>query len=72
MMPMMDGVNLTRALKKINPLVQVIAASGHTEISHKNDLRALGIQTFLIKPFNNHQLLEAIHNAISEADGRLL
>lgn len=70
MMPMMDGVNLTRALKKINPLVQVIAASGHTEISHKNDLRALGIQTFLIKPFNNHQLLEAIHNAIFEADGR--
>jgi len=67
MMPMMDGVNLTRALKKINPSVQVIAASGHTETSHKNDLRALGIQTFLIKPFNNYQLLEAIHNTITSA-----
>ena len=70
MMPMMDGVNLTRALKKINPSVRVIAASGHTEISHKNDLRALGIQTFLIKPFNNYQLLEAIHNAISSVKDR--
>ena len=69
MMPMMDGVNLTRALKKINPNVQIIAASGHTELTHRSDLIALGIEAFLFKPFNNHQLLEAIHLAIADPDG---
>ena len=71
MMPMMDGVNLTRALKKINPDVRIIAASGHTELSHRSDLRALGIETFLIKPFNNYQLLEAIYLAIAGPDGQM-
>jgi PAS domain S-box-containing protein len=64
-MPMMDGVNLTQALKRITPGVKIIAASGHAEESRENELRALGIRAFLPKPFNKHQLLEAVHNAFA-------
>jgi PAS domain S-box-containing protein len=66
MMPLLDGANLIRALRKINPRVQIIAASGEAEESHQNELRALGINAFLKKPFNNYQLLEAVHNAINQ------
>jgi len=66
MMPMMDGVNLTRALKKINPGVRIIAASGHAEESREKELITLGICAYLKKPFNNRQLLEAVHGALSQ------
>jgi PAS domain S-box-containing protein len=70
-MPVMNGLNLARALRRINPRVRIIAASGHAEESHEHELNALGVQTLLRKPFNNHQLLEAVHNAIGvkSADG---
>lgn len=66
MMPVVDGVNLARALKRINPEVRIIAASGSgdNEECRQNELSALGVSIFLAKPFNNYQLLEAVHNAL--------
>ena len=65
MMPTMDGANLTRALKRINPKVQIILTGGQLEETRQSELNALGVQAFLKKPFDNRQLLEAVHNAIN-------
>jgi len=65
MMPTMDGVNLTRALKRINPEVQIIVTGGQVEETRQSELSALGVHAFLKKPFDNYQLLEAVHNAIN-------
>jgi len=69
MMPLMDGVNLTRALKKITPDLLIIAASGSddTEEFRQTELSGLGVGIFLKKPFTNYQLLEAVHCALNRA-----
>jgi DNA-binding NarL/FixJ family response regulator len=45
--------------------VSIIAASGNITESLQDELSALGIRAFLMKPFNNDQLLEAVHHAIN-------
>jgi CheY-like chemotaxis protein len=68
MMPNMSGVNLVRALAKVAPEVMIIAATGQGEEFQESDLRKLGVQTVLRKPFTAEMLLKAIHESICFGD----
>jgi len=57
MMPWVDGVVLTRALKKMDPNVKVIASTGQPELSRLEELKALGVKGILRKPYNREKLL---------------
>src|ERR1051326_2401342 len=48
-MPVMDGVSLVRILKKMEPGLNVIAASGRGSGGKASDLKALGVAKFLPK-----------------------
>ncbi len=63
-MPDMGGVELIRELRRLSPKLPVVAASGHAEESHQNDLKELGISVVLKKPFTIGRLLNKIHQAI--------
>jgi two-component system cell cycle sensor histidine kinase/response regulator CckA len=59
MMPKMSGSDCLRELKRINPSVKVIIASGY---AGKDDVRSLvesGTSTFLQKPFTRKKLSDA-------------
>jgi len=60
MMPLVDGVVLTRALKKMDPNVKVIASTGQPEKSRLEELKALGVKGVLRKPFNSDSLLNKV------------
>ena len=64
MMPHMDGIEMIRQIRRLDPHVKVIAASGliSASDSHRrlNELAALGVKIFLDKPFPIERLLEAI------------
>jgi CheY-like chemotaxis protein len=64
MMPGMDGMDLTRALKKINPRVKVIASTGQITETRQAQFRALGVNMILSKPYDAKKLLTTLHNAI--------
>ena len=64
MMPGMDGVSLSRALKAIDPQVKIIASTGRTTETLQNELRALGIEAILHKPYDSKKLLETLRKAI--------
>ena len=64
MMPLMDGVNLIRALKKMNPSIKVISTTGQAEESRRAELKTLGVNIFLPKPFATEKLLTALHELI--------
>jgi two-component system, cell cycle sensor histidine kinase and response regulator CckA len=66
-MPEMDGVNLARTLKKMNPAVRIIAASGHLSDARYAELKALGIPVLLKKPFTAAKLLETLHDVVNAA-----
>ena len=59
-MPLMDGGSAIRALRKINPAVPIIAASGILVRQKQDEAAKAGVQRFLTKPFTAEVLLSAI------------
>jgi PAS domain S-box-containing protein len=66
-MPYIDGVGLTRALKRMNPEVKVLASTGHADAERVTELRSLGIAGFLEKPFTAEMLLRTVHGILHPA-----
>ena len=66
MMPRMDGVQLSGALKEINPQVNIIASTGHATEGQHAELKALGVHVILSKPYDAGKLLTTLHDAINE------
>ncbi len=64
MMPLMNGIELTKALKTEWPKIEVIAMSGNFEPEIVADLKALGVKIFLQKPLS----LDLIADALSSGD----
>lgn len=70
MMPMMDGVALVHALRKINPQVRVITMSGLSNQPGQPDriagLQSQGVRRHLSKPFTQQALLNSVHQELHE------
>lgn len=62
MMPIMDGKALIKALRKIDPEVRIIAASGLR--THQATPAADAVAAFLPKPYSTDQMLDAIHRIL--------
>ncbi|MBE9191324.1 response regulator [Gloeocapsopsis crepidinum LEGE 06123] len=60
LMPAMDGPTTIRTLKKMNPMVKVIAVSGLASKDKMNTVAAAGVKSFLSKPFTTQELLQTI------------
>jgi CheY-like chemotaxis protein len=63
-MPFLDGVALTRALRVLDPQIKVIGTSGNDDDQRAKELRALGLQAFLTKPYERQTLLTALHQVL--------
>ena len=64
MMPLLDGTKLTRALKRINSNVSIIAATGQSDDARNSELKQLGVKAILQKPYRTEKLLAALHETI--------
>ena len=65
MMPVMDGLALTRVVRKIDPDVRMLAASGLEHDAKFDELRTLGVTAFLTKPFTAEKLLHTLHEQLA-------
>lgn len=69
MMPFMDGVTLSRTLKKMDPTIQIIATSGMGSAKGRQDkaaaLASMQIHTFLNKPYSANEILTAIGDLLA-------
>lgn len=64
MMPALDTVTTVRTLHKINSQVKIIAMSGlSTNEQMTQNLRDIGVRTFLAKPFTAEDLLNTLDRA---------
>jgi two-component system cell cycle sensor histidine kinase/response regulator CckA len=66
MMPVMDGAAMVHALKRINPTIKIIAASGLNAEGEVNKATSGGIRHFLIKPYTAEVLLHTLRTIIDE------
>lgn len=67
MMPGIDGPTLIAAIRRINPGVKVIAASGQHTSRQVAKAGEIGIQHFLAKPYSAAKLLTAIDLILNPA-----
>jgi len=65
-MPEMDGLDATRIIKEVNPDVPIIALSAYAFEENIREAQATGCNGFLSKPFRVEDLLDKIHNYLTE------
>ncbi|HKS27670.1 MAG TPA: PAS domain S-box protein [Pyrinomonadaceae bacterium] len=66
MMPFMDGPATIRALRRLNPQVKIIAASGLSASDKATEASSVGAKTFLPKPYTAEKLLRALDELLHE------
>jgi CheY-like chemotaxis protein len=62
-MPKMDGIELCREIRKINPIACIFAITAYSSIYTLAECREAGFDDYFIKPFNNATLIAATHYA---------
>ena len=65
MMPVMGGVTLIRALRAIDPKLRIIATSGLTDQTQYDELKAVGVNAIVAKPWEVDAILEAIREQLT-------
>ncbi len=66
-MPIMDGPAAIRALKKINPAVKIIAASGLNTAMGVAKMSRTTVKHFMMKPYTADALLTTIRTLLNES-----
>lgn len=66
MMPVMAGEVTIQVLKRLNPAVKIIAASGLTNDGSAARVSAMGVRHFLLKPFTAQTILIALHEVLND------
>ncbi|WP_309090604.1 response regulator [Domibacillus sp.] len=59
-MPIMNGIEMIRALKKQKPDCQVIIITGHDEFTYAQEALRLNVTDYILKPVKPEQLLEVV------------
>ena len=59
-MPFMDGLELSRLVKKELPQIKIIILSGYNEFDYAKKAINIGVTDYLLKPISSAKLLEAV------------
>lgn len=60
-MPFMDGLALSRIIKKILPWIKIIILSGHDEFLYAREAISIGVEEYLLKPVSASDLLTSLN-----------
>ncbi len=63
-MPVMNGIEMIRAIYEIDPLQPIIVVSAHNESEYLMELLHVGINSFLIKPVKHQELSTTLYKVI--------
>ena len=59
-MPFMDGLELSRLVKKALPQTKIIILSGYNEFDYAKEAIKIGISDYLLKPVTSANLIDAL------------
>ncbi len=66
MMPIMDGLTMIRVLRRMQPDVRIVAASGLASNGSVAKAAEAGIHDFVPKPYSAYALLTTLHRVLNE------
>lgn len=61
-MPFMDGLELSRLVRKELPDIKILILSGYDEFDYAQEAIRLGVTEYLLKPISSSMLLETLRN----------
>lgn len=67
-MPFMDGLELSRLIKKEMPWIEIIILSGYEEFEYAKESIKIGIAGYLLKPISSEDLLKEIDTLAEEIE----
>ncbi len=70
MMPIMDGKEMAREIRSLNPDQAIIVMSAYEDVNHFRDLIDIGISKFISKPPAFQQLMNSIVTTATEVNNR--
>jgi CheY-like chemotaxis protein len=68
MMPVMAGEVTIQVLRRLDPRVKIIAASGLVNDDTADQAAAMGVKHFLPKPFTAQTILRTLHQVLNDGD----
>ena len=71
-MPIMDGITLSKKVKELHPTQAIIITSAHDESTYLLELIDIGIDKFILKPLDMHQLLLVLSEVCSHIQNEML
>jgi YesN/AraC family two-component response regulator len=63
-MPKMEGIEMGKRIKEINPEQDIIIVSAYSDISYFIQTIKIGIDGYILKPIDFTQILEVLHKTI--------
>jgi len=67
-MPFMDGLALSRIVKKAFPWLKIIILSGHDEFEYAREAISIGIEEYLLKPVSAQEMLSTLNKVAKRID----
>lgn len=67
-MPFMNGLELSREVKRLMPWVKIIIVSGHDEFDYTREAISISVDEYLLKPISSCDLLEALNQMADSID----
>lgn len=68
-MPEMDGLEVTREIRKVNPTIPIVAQTAFAFGEEKNKLLEIGCNAFLTKPIDRRTLFSVIDKYLNKNVG---
>ncbi len=65
-----DGIQLSRALKKINPATEIIIFTGYPSITSAIDALKLGARDYLLKPCRTAEVLKSVDECLQQRENK--
>lgn len=64
-MPFMDGLELSKLIKKEMPQLKIIIISGYSDFGYAQQAIDIGITEYILKPVTSSKLMTAVKNAVA-------
>lgn len=65
-MPGMDGIELFRRLRALDPDIPVVVISGHADVAMAVEAMSEGAYDFIAKPYSSNRLIETLRRAVEK------
>ena len=59
-MPVMNGLDMIKEIRKTNPELEIIVMSAHTETHYINETQKQGVKHYLLKPFDFIKFIDLV------------